>query len=119
MVLEPEAISPGETTTLTAEFTNPLSVPLTNGTVVVSVDDGLSVNGGFQVTLPLSTVNPGGLIEISQEVMAVFEGHHTVLVNINTDQLGEITGEETVFVGLFADGFESGDETGWSNTVGE
>ncbi|MCP4662179.1 MAG: hypothetical protein GY856_42795 [bacterium] len=119
VTLEPPAVALGSTVAMAAEFSNPLSTSLTNVTAVVSVDDGLTVDGGSQATEVVGTVGPGGTITLSKELTVVSEGLHSVVVLIDSDELTEIMGEDAVVVGLFADGFESGDSSAWSWVDGE
>ncbi|MCP4662180.1 MAG: hypothetical protein GY856_42800 [bacterium] len=94
----PSIVDPGEPLTLRAEFVNPLSQALTSATAVIAVDEGLAIDGGYQATVDLGTVEPGGRLIIVKEIEAVSPGEHGVLVLLTSDQLSEVTGEATVNV---------------------
>lgn len=96
------AVRIGDQVTANVSFVNPLNIALTDALLRYSVSDGLALGGGDELTVPLGTVPPGGMVNDAQVVGALTRGTHSIAVALHADQLDRLNGAAEVRV-LLAD----------------
>ena len=88
----------GETFALQVDFTNPLTIALTNAEVVLAVADDLSIGGATEVVVDVGTVGAGASFSVSHDVDAGAAGFHAVGALLDSDQLSEVSAQDQLVV---------------------
>lgn len=91
-------VTKGAGVLVSASYTNPLPIDLTNAEYQLLVENGLTIGGGSESTIPIGTVPSGNSANGSSSVDTLEVGIHALSVLLDSAELSGVKGVVTIAV---------------------